>query len=312
MKKPTRHFQDKRTDPGSLLVNSSPRRVENAARLPLPRCWAAEAWVDSDGCEATTQAPGAIGIFAVSVHEQYPAEERQRIRLLEEVGQCLSSRVPPGSDSLWVYPGGYFGFDPLAFREGGGEPWPGFDASGIREALPTVLRSYPAGAKLALGADGKEQQVWVSWLGAGGSFQLKTITRHHCDLPERSVKVASLRAAFFVCGEFTGSYTKANGPFCGDQYLADPATQLADCHLLVDLAHSRVKGSVYGAPGPRLVHQRQMLRFTSRRGTAILTHHHPGCLTAGRARDDCQSNWVIFHGCKRLDESRVHAVPQSR
>jgi hypothetical protein len=282
--------------------------LSGSARLPKPWCWVAEACIDSEGTEAAAQTPEALRVFAVSVHEQYPTDERQRLLLLQEVAQRLGSRAPPGCDSLWVYPAGYFGFDAAAFRDGSVEAWPGFDVNVVRERLPTVLRGYPSLARLAVGADDQAQRLWVSWLDASGSLQLQTITRHHCKLPDRVMAIGPIRAAFFVCGEFTGSCTEANGPYWGNEYLCDPAVQLADCRLLVDLAHSRVKGGVYRPPGPRLVHHRQMLRFAAR-GTAILTHHHPGCQSAGRARDDCQSNWVIFRGGMRLDNSRVHVIP---
>jgi hypothetical protein len=78
---------------------------------------------------------------------------------------------------------------------------------------------------LALGADGEHQQVWVCWLGLDGSLQVQVITRHCCDPPERKTRVEPMRAAFFVCGEFTGSYTEAKGPYCENQYLSNPATQ---------------------------------------------------------------------------------------
>jgi hypothetical protein len=302
MKKTIRKPQGKRANLNHGLTDTSPASVVDSVRLPEPWCWVAEAWVDAEGHEASSQVPGAVGVFAVSVHEQYPTNEHQRLLLLQEVPQRLGSRVPQGHDSLWVYPGGYFGFDASSFA------WPGFDAHAVRAGLARVLRAYPSRARLALGADGEPQQVWVCWLEANGSLQVQVITRHRCDLPERRIMVGSMRAAFFVCGEFTGSYTEANGPYCGNHYLSDPATQLEDCRLLVDLAHSRVKGSVYRAPGPRQVHQRQMLRFAPQ-GTSVLTHHHPGGQTAGRARNDCQSNWVIFRGGRRLDDGRVHSIP---
>jgi hypothetical protein len=133
------------------------------------------------------------------------------------------------------------------------------------------------------------------------------MTRHECDLKARIVAIGPVDAAFFVCGEFTGSYTENNGPYFQNRYLNDPASQLSDCRLLIDVAHHRVRGTIDAAPGPRLVHQRQMLRFASR-GTAILTHHHPGHTVAGRARNDSQSNWVFFRGGSRLSDTQVHTI----
>ena len=237
-------------------------RPQGRERLPIPWCWVAEAWIDSEGREASPQAPGALAVFAISVHEQYPADERHRLLLLQEVAQRMGGRVPSGSDSLWIYPGGYFGFNASAYRtDGAAEPWQGFDASTVRDSLPEVLRAYPPTARLAFGADDDDQQVWVCWLHSDGALQLQKITRQHSDLRERTILVGPMRAAFFVCGEFTGSHTNANGPYCENRYLRDPASELTDCRLLVDLAHSRVKGSIYENPGPRLVHELQLLRF---------------------------------------------------
>jgi hypothetical protein len=220
---------------------------------------------------------------------------------LREIAQRFGPLVPPGHNSLWVYPGGYFGFDATTRN------WVGFNARVVQEKLAAVLRAYPSGARLAFGADDGDQQVWLSWLNKSGSLVLHRITRGSCSLADREIQVGSIRASFFVCGEFTGSHTKENGPFWENEYLTNPVAQLRNCHLLVDLAHFRVKGGVHGPPGPRLVHHRQMLRF-ARRGTAVLTHHHAGAQTAGRARDNCQSNWVIFRGGERLDERRVYVM----
>jgi hypothetical protein len=301
MKKPAHR---PRNSGGETVLPAVPASIQ----LPEPWCWVAEAWTDAEGRETSPEARNAVGIFAVSVHEQYPADVRQRLQLLREVSHRLGCRVPTGNDSLWVYPGGYFGFNAAAFREDEDKAWPGFDAPTVLAELPAVLRAYPSRARLAFGADDKRQQVWVCWLAADGSLGLRTITRHDCDLPQRGVEIGPVRVAFFVCGEFTGSETIANGPYCGNTYLTDPAAQLSDCRLLIDVAHSRVKGSVHGPPGPRLVHQQQMRRFAVQ-GAAVLTHHHPGWQTAGRARDDCQSNWVVFRGGTWLDSDRVQVLP---
>lgn len=297
MNKVTRRLSDEQPDPNPLPVSESTQQ-------PSTRCWVAEAWVDSEGREADPHAHDVLGIFAVSVHEQYPCDAVSRLRLLQEVPQFLSGRVPVGCDTVWVFPGGYFGFD------ASDRAWPGFDELIVREQLPQILRICPPGARLAFGADeagGQRQQVWVCWLDGDRSPQIRTITRRQSDLPERTLAIGPLRAAFFVCGEFTGSHTQHNGPFCGSCFLHDPVGQLADCRLLVDLAHSRIRGSVYNDPGRRLVHQLQMQRYASH-GTAVLTHHHPGQQTAGRARHDSQSNWIFFRDEGRLSVDRVHVI----
>ena len=292
-----------------LKTNLLPGPVSDSADLLQPWCWVAEAWIDSEGHESTSQTQNSIGVFAISVHEKYPIDVRRRLLLLQEIGQRMRSHVPAGRTSLWVYPGGYFGFDAVASRGGGGEPWPGFDAPAVRAGLPAVLRHYSPCAHLAIGAD-RDMDFQEVWLLSPDEDprQPHTITRGYCELARRTIAIGKLRAAFFVCGEFTGSYTDANGPFCEAQHLEDAVLQLSDCRLLVDLAHSRVKGSVNGNAGPRLVHQLQMEYFSSH-GAAVLTHHHPGFLTAGRSRDNSQSNWVILHGGKWLDEGCVHVVP---
>jgi hypothetical protein len=256
----------------------------------------------------------SLMLFAVSVHEQFPVDQGERVQLLREVGERLRSRVPAGASCLWVFPAGYFGFNAYAAREGGGEAWPGFDSAPLRQMLPEALVSYPEHAWLCFGADAPldghpdAQQIWLCQAGPGGPSFVRVITRGCTPIPERTVQVGPVLAAFFDCGEFTGSHTRQNGPFCGNDYLTDPVKQLADSRLLVDLAHSRVSGTVGGAPGPRRVHEAQMIRFASH-GAAVLTHHHGGHLTGGRPRSGSQSNWIVFRGGDWLDGSRVTPIP---
>src|SRR5256885_846142 len=82
MKKSVGQLQSKRADPSRLLACASPAPAPDSVRLPEPWCWVAEAWVDSKGREAGIQAQeGTLGIFAVSVHEQYPTDEGHRLLL---------------------------------------------------------------------------------------------------------------------------------------------------------------------------------------------------------------------------------------
>jgi hypothetical protein len=288
-----------------------PRRSasEDAPGMP-PKVWAwvAEAWIDRDGNEGRPQQKDCLAVFAASVHEDFPTGPEERMELLHAVARQFRDRVPAGVPSLWVFPGGYFGFDARAFREDPATGWPGFDEEVIREALPSVLAAYPKEARLAFGADAPlgedEQQVWVCWRTPEGAVDLHTITRGRTDLPGRILQVGPVRAAFFVCGEFT----EAGGPFCPGHYLASPETQLAGCRLLIDLAHARVPGTVQGSPGRRNVHERQMGRFVDH-GAAVLTHHHPGLRINGRPRSGSQSNWIVFRGGHWLPEKRVVPLP---
>ena len=235
---------------------------------------------------------------------------------MREIGERFGASVPAGTESLWVFPGGYFGFDGSAPRDSD-TAWPGFDPEAIRPRLLSVLNCYPRQAVLTFGADYPRrkdtpynedlQQAWVCRLSAEGTCELQIINRGNTDIPGRTLTIGPLRAAVFICGEFTGSWTEQNGPYYDGRLLTDPATQLAGCRLLVDLAHSRVQRSVWAGPGPRRVHQRQMLRF-SEHGAAVLTHHHPGLVKDGRARTGSQSNWIVFRGGQWLDEKAVTPV----
>jgi hypothetical protein len=232
---------------------------------------------------------------------------RARLRLLCDVGRQVGNRVPPRTESLWVFPGGYFGFDGSAPR-GSDEEWPGFDRNAVRRQLATVLTAYPVGATLVFGADyayGEgTQQAWICWRRAEGNCHLRTVIRGATDIPDRRFSVGPLCAAVFVCGEFTGSRTEQNGPYYRNRVLDNPVVQLGECRLLIDLAHFRIQGTVYGRPGPRRVHEAQMQRFSAH-GAAVLTHHHPGLMIGNRARTGSQSNWVVFRGGQWLDERHV-------
>jgi hypothetical protein len=126
-------------------------------------------------------------------------------------------------------------------------------------------------------------------------------------LADRYFRVGPLQATVFICGEFTGSSTWANGPFHDGQLL--DVDDLNATGLLVDLAHAHVSGTV-DAPlaAPRNVHQRQMEAF-SPMGASLLVHHHGGELTAGRARSDAASNWVLFRRGRSIADEHVIPSP---
>lgn len=290
-----------------------PQATEPATHATPTTCaWVAEAWSNAAGEEVAPQSSGGGATFAVSVHEEYPATEAARLQLLGRVGQQFRNRVPAGAPSLWVFPGGFFGFNAAVARTDQDRAWHGFDASVVERELPDVLSRYPANAIVAFGADGRclvegDACIQEVWIARTGNTDLQKIRRGATDLSSRCVQVGPVLAAFFVCGEFTGSWTDANGPYCENLVLDDPVRQLSDCRLLVDLAHSRVKGVVNGSPGRRQVHARQVLRF-AQHGAAVLTHHHGGNKTYGRPRNDSQSNWVVFRGGAWLSGDRVTAI----
>jgi hypothetical protein len=278
--------------------------------------WAAVAWIDAAGRCAQSGAEEAMPIFAVSVHEDYPTTLRDRLTLLEHVASEMGAHVPAGRPSLWLFPGGFFGFDA---SEGN---WLGLNtiAPGrIKRQLTTILTAFPSRATIAMGVDTGEgdshdQQAWIVNLDSGGAPDIRMIRRSVTDLPRRKVTVGPVRAAFFICGEFTGSTTQQNGPYFQHQYLK-PAADLSDCQLLVDLAHRRVRHTInsWANCPKRLVHQRQMERF-SNHGAAILTHHHGGerIGKGNHQKTDCCSNWIVFQGGKWLKEVAVKPIRARR
>jgi hypothetical protein len=292
----------------------TPAKPRLAKGLPPTWAWVAEMWVDAHGDAAQPRAPGATAIFAVCVHEDYPSAEAARLKLMREVGDRFRDRVPSGTPSLWVFPGGFFGFASRLYLRQPNRAWPGFDPEVVWQGASGLLGLYPPQARVAFGADypfgpGRSaQHVWVCWAEASGRLGRHVITGCQSDLLARVLTIGPIRTAFFACGEFTGSRNVENGRYHDGQVLSDPATQLSGCQLLVGLSHFRVPGSVYGAPGPRRIHQCQMERFASR-GASVLAHHHGGFQTQGRPRSGHQSNWVIFRGGAWLPETSVTALP---
>src|SRR5262249_38189120 len=111
-----------------LDVGRSFRNGRNVSRRrlrPTPWAWVASAWVDPEGRGSGPDRSDSMAVFAVCVHEDFPADEAERLDLLREVGERFRDQA--AQPTLWVFPGGYFGFDPRAFQAD--EPaWPGFDA----------------------------------------------------------------------------------------------------------------------------------------------------------------------------------------
>jgi hypothetical protein len=279
---------------------------------PENRAWIAEAWAAADGgpCQAPEQA--ALHIFCISVHEDYSATIDDRISLMMEIGNKFTGRVQAGTPSLWIFPAGYFGF------EASTRSWKPLDDLKLqrieREVRDVLLPRFPDHATVAFGVDTKveHQQAWIVQRASDGIPSIIKVTRTESSLERRQLVVGSLQAAFFVCGEFTGSATQNNGAFRIDSNgakhrLNDIVAQLSNCHVLVDLAHSRVPGSVWNDANQRMVHQRQMKVFSDI-GVAILSHHHGGRRTSGRAHYQDQSNWIIYRGGQWLEPKMVTEI----
>lgn len=283
------------------------RRIDVATRA-----WVATARVGADGRRASASSPTAIVIFAVSVNRLVSPTINARLNLMEQVVKIIGSQVEPGVSSLWVFPGGYFGFDS---RQGAWLDLRENDVQQLQRDIQRVFEGFPRKSILTFGVDyldqrhlDRRQQAWVLE-NASGDTIIRRITRERSPLSQRIFSVGQLHAAAFVCGEFTGSRTFQNGPFFVDatgrsHYLDEPERQLRECHILIDLAHQRVSGSVHASPNRRMVHQRQMERF-SRHGVAVLAHHHAGKKSRGRPQSKHQSNWVVFPQGDWLSDGEV-------
>ncbi len=94
---------------------------------PTPCCWVAEAWIDACGRDVNSDTANAIGLFAVSVHEEYPSNVEARLALMRFVAHAVREKIPAGRHTLWVYPGGYFGFSAQVFQRNPDLAWHGFD-----------------------------------------------------------------------------------------------------------------------------------------------------------------------------------------
>jgi len=265
-----------------------------------------------------------VTIITVCVNQAYSAATEARLDLMSEVARRHPGWVASDTPSLWVFPGGYFGFDASKSRgpKSGGHGlahqkrrngWPGMaeeQTSALHGRLDDLRRKFPPGAWIAIGVDSsrERQGAWLLRNDGPGRMVPDEIVRGITPLDKRKFTIGSLKAAFFVCGEVTGSRTNGGGPFHEDEFLTNPARQLRDCGLLVDLAHLRVPGAVFAArPSPRWTHQRQLEGFAAH-GAAMLAHHHGGHVVGDRARFEHQSNWIAFRGRQWLDDP-VEAVP---
>lgn len=282
------------------------------------KVWVARATIDSRGSRLEgPAASGGVTIITVCVNQEYRTDMDARLDLMGEVARRHPAWVTPETPSLWVFPGGYFGFDASKSRgpKSSGHSsahqkhrkgWPGMgqeETATLRRRLDEVHGEFPRGAWLAVGVDPSwsRQGAWVLRNNGACWIPEREIVRGLTPLDERKLMIGNLKAAFFVCGEVTGSRTNGGGPFHEREFLTNPARQLRDCGLLVDLAHLRVPGAVFAMrPSPRWTHQRQLEAFAAQ-GAAMLAHHHGGHLVGSRFRFEHQSNWIVFRGRQWLD-----------
>lgn len=283
-----------------------PSSKKSEEQFTTPRAWIAEGWVNHEWRLAQSSYEAALIVFAISVQESFSVAIRDRLHLINDVADYCSSRVPAGVPSLYVFPGGFFGFDALNNK------WRRFHRNTLRqieEGIQSRVCCFPFNSLIAIGVDNDTNQQALIAGQNQGSIRISKITRGETSLACRQFTVGSVRIAFFICGEFTGSQTYQNGPFCINEngrsdFLENPIGQLPTCNVLVDLAHHRVSGSTSGICNPRMVHRRQMIRF-SRKGVALLAHHHAGLRVDGRSHFKHQSNWIVFRGGRWLTESKV-------
>lgn len=280
-----------------------------------PRAWIAKGCTDEAGYQVGLGVEPSLIIYAVSVLDSLSVKVFDRLRLIKDVVCGFAAQVPSGVPSIWVFPGGYFGYSAVSRQ------WQRLDrsTSKLEQDIVDLACRLPAPSLMAVGVDSLRghdvdvtQQAWVVRRNSKGAY-LSKVTRGESQLADRRFAVGSIEAAFFICGEFTGSKTESNGPFYVDRqgdehFLTNPAKQLRGCHVLVDLAHFEVPGSVSGHSSPRMVHRRQMERF-SKCGVAVLAHHHAGRLSKGHPHFRHQSNWIVFRGKTWLADSAVTELP---
>jgi hypothetical protein len=290
-------------------------QVDTSGTARPARAWVSRATIDAKGRRLDGLATSdGVTVITVCVDQAYDTAREARLELMGAVARRGRARgwVAAGAPTLWVFPGGYFGFDASKSRgpKSGGRglasqkrrnAWPGIiaeEALVLERRLDVVRKEFPVGSQIAIGVDqSRERQgAWVLRDDGSGRMLKDEIVRGLTPLDGRKFVIGSLKAAFFVCGEMTGSRTEGGGPFHDDELLTNPTHQLKDCGLLVDLAHLRIPGAISAPrPNPRWVHQRQMERF-ARSGAGVLAHHHGGLVVGKHARFEHQSSWIIFRG----------------
>jgi hypothetical protein len=277
------------------------------------------AWIDAQGSSAVARAQGSVGVMAVCVHRRLPTNVAVRLAFIDTV-LAIAAAATEEQPVFIALPGGFFGFDAELWYQhtqpGDPDPWGGLaftvaQAAAVRAHVQTGLDRLPPGSAIVFGSDLSGANSDQAACLIQRQTPARVIHRTSTPLANRHVQVGPVRATVFVCGEFTGSDTPPNGPFNGNALLQDPANALPTTSLLVDLAHAHVRSQsgpvargVMFAP----VHQRQMEAF-SPIGASVLVHHHGGELTAGRARNDAASNWVLFRGGQWIGDEEVHLIP---
>lgn len=297
------------------------QRVETPAHQATmgPRAWLTYTVIDTTGARSNAVSADAIVVGAVSVSESMPATVEARGQLLQSIGDiATSSLVPKGRPALFVLPAGYYGYD-----AGTGESqylkWP--LQRRVHTATLKALMRFPVGTVLAVGMDSYVRpppgapvlQAALVGERLGGGAILHTVVRGETALENRIFSVGGAKAAFFVCGEFTGSRTENNGPYLVDsagrrRYLDDAGDALRGCSILVDLAHRRIPAPVGVNPSPRMVHRGRMNDFSAS-GAAVLAHHHRGSRVKGRPHSKHRSNWIVFRGGRWIEEAAVTELP---
>lgn len=282
--------------------------------LPNPSGWYVFDWIDAQGNRVAGHTPGAVGVMGVCVHRLLSTSIAARLAFMDAV-LAIATVKAAGRPVFIALPGGFFGFDADMWWEETGDAWVGLalttaQATAIRAHVQARIDQLAVGSAIAFGSDTGRYNAQQALCVVQRETPARVIYRATTPLANRHVQVGLLRATVFVCGEFTGSYTGANGPYHGALHLDDPAAQLAGTGLLVDLAHAFVRGTVEASlAGPRNVHQGQMEAF-SETGASLLVHHHDGALAgAGHQRCDTASNWLLFRGGGWIGEAEVHPIP---
>jgi hypothetical protein len=264
-------------------------------------------------------------VVAVCVNETLPVSDDSRFRLMRELAALRHEVAPEPFPAVWIYPGGYFGFDALRFaqllraKEDPGLAWPQLPQGTLdslqRTLAEQILPLHGPRATLVVGMDdGAAQCAWIGQNDSDGQIKSQAvIVRGASTIAARCFSVGKLAAAAFVCGEFTGSPTPSNGPFYDDKgercYLSQPAQQLGEVKLVIDLAHSQVPGTVFAAVAhQRYPHQRQMERLASAGIASVLTHHHAEETVQGRASHRHQSSWLLYSDGTWVNDASVREL----